>query len=477
MRPLTLPARIAFIFSVVSTVGILFIGGSVTGLIYIKTEADIEQSLTKKANEIVQEHIAIDSGEIRYKTGTDGQSLSARLRDYDVSLLILDAGNVPVATYGIYRNFSDRNELTSYLNDIIRSVSIQKPSTYLDRTFGSSPLYDTYTRTLQYRGKVVGIMQVAKEATMVGTLADTIRIVLLLVMPLGIVCSILIATAMSRLLLRPLMKFISGVESIDSENLPSELPTYGTSSVEVHILSRVFSAVLGRIRDSMDRQKEFITNASHEIKTPLTRVASNLDVALLDIPKKYTDAHARIREARDEMVQLGDVTDALLSLSMISVKDIPIKSSHSIRVRSFLKNILRKYEPRIEEKKLDVTIDILDSDCIFMDENHATILFANIVSNAVKYNISNGTIFIRGQSDGDTYCLIIENTAGRMSKHDAGHAFDRSYRGINSERIMGTGIGMSIVKDICRFYAFTSSTMIHGTRFVTTIENIPTTHL
>jgi K+-sensing histidine kinase KdpD len=186
------------------------------------------------------------------------------------------------------------------------------------------------------------------------------------------------------------------------------------------VISLTSSLMVAKIALSPLTKAESI---SHELKTPLTRAVSSLQLIAEDSPQKLRES---INKVTQELIQLGGNVDTLLTLSLYKKKNIALKRTSNIE-REFerVKNILPsnlKFFCKIA-KDLNVPIS----------SNFINIILRNLLDNAVRYNKPGGYIKFIAQKFPDSWELMLEN-----SKNESG-------------RRMGYGLGMTIVREICHF--------------------------
>jgi two-component system OmpR family sensor kinase len=247
----------------------------------------------------------------------------------------------------------------------------------------------------------------------------------------------------------PLRKMVGVIEKIEYDSLESLLPLDGHPSDELTHLSLKFNDMLTRLNDMAERQKAFTANASRELKTPLSRAISSLDLLYQD------SAHNKdeIRLIRDDLFEINNLIERLLLLTRLK-KDIHMEKSRSVSLLNFFVDLKARLEPQLIKKQLTLVIDSPEKAPLLIPKEYLSIIFSNIVLNAIKYSPPNRHIYITAAHAGSEMVISVKDEGIGMDKNDLERMFDRFFRG-KGTRENGYGIGLSLVKQICDLYNIT----------------------
>lgn len=196
--------------------------------------------------------------------------------------------------------------------------------------------------------------------------------------------------------------------------------------------------------ESYKKQKQFITNASHELKTPLTIISTDLELIEMDAGKsEWTES------IKDQVERLTNMTNQLVFLSKMEEDDIKITNMVEFSISDVLSQTLDTFSPSFTKAKLtlDTNIEkeiIYKGNMTFISE-----LFQIFLENALKYTKEEGKVFVSLSKD-KKISLIFKNDVKNGSKIDVNQLFDRFYRGEYIAK--GSGIGLSIAKEIVRIH-------------------------
>ena len=194
------------------------------------------------------------------------------------------------------------------------------------------------------------------------------------------------------------------------------------------------------VNESYLKQRRFIQNAGHELRTPLTVISANNELnEIINGESETTVAIAKQTSKLTNMVQ------SLITLSMLE-EDRRIKTISKFNISNDLNEIIDSFSTIIKDKNLNLELEI-DKDLLYIgEEGLIKILFSIIIDNALKYAIS--FIKIKLQEDGKNILFSCTNDDQSLNLGPHPEIFERFYRAPGQENKTGSGIGLSIAKDI-----------------------------
>lgn len=211
-------------------------------------------------------------------------------------------------------------------------------------------------------------------------------------------------------------------------------------SILIYYISLKFvSRTLKPVEENISNMEQFIHNAGHELKTPISVIKSYLQLAKLK--KNYDEAS---QESIIELDKMNNLIQALISLSTLKWDTEKSKVNLNISI----KNIVKTFEEAIEEKHLK--IEIIENTVLELEINqeYFNIFFTNFFTNAIKYNKPLGKIIITI----DKNSLEIKDTWKWINGENISKIFDRFYQESEWREENSSGIGLSIVKKIADIY-------------------------
>ena len=267
----------------------------------------------------------------------------------------------------------------------------------------------------------------------------------------------LMSKRMADSILKPLQEISAVIRKADFGKEKIEFQNYSYSELqEITDALQTMNNQIAKNLENLEREKqirqEFFTNASHELKTPLTSIRGYSELlrqhAITD-PDQIDHCLDCVLKESDHMTKL--IND-ILTISKLEAKDYVAQKSH-IKLKDLLENVLNSLSVQAKAMNLDI-----DASCenvtVYANLDHIQGILYNLISNAIKYNKPNGKIIIIIKERLDNILIKVMDTGIGISKEDQEKVFQRFYR-VDKQRskiVAGTGIGLAIVKHIVQFY-------------------------
>ncbi len=267
----------------------------------------------------------------------------------------------------------------------------------------------------------------------------------------------LMSKRMADSILKPLQEISAVIRKADFGKEKIEFQNYSYSELqEITDALQTMNNQIAKNLENLEREKqirqEFFTNASHELKTPLTSIRGYSELlrqhAITD-PDQIDHCLDCVLKESDHMTKL--IND-ILTISKLEAKDYVVQKSH-IKLKDLLENVLKSLSVQAKAMNLDI-----DASCenvtVYANLDHIQGILYNLISNAIKYNKPNGKIIIIIKERLDNILIKVMDTGIGISKEDQEKVFQRFYR-VDKQRskiVAGTGIGLAIVKHIVQFY-------------------------
>lgn len=208
------------------------------------------------------------------------------------------------------------------------------------------------------------------------------------------------------------------------------------------------------VSKAWDQQKQFIADASHELKTPLTVISTNTDV-ILSNPDDYVKNQTKwLNYIKNETLRMSNLVNNLLCIAKYDANKTIIKFN-KFDISNITANICLQYEPLIFENNKKLLTDIDDDLTIIGDEDQIRQLINILMDNALKYSLNDGIIKISlKQIKQSNICLTVSNSSETIPQEQLDKIFDRFYR-VDSSRNRktgGSGLGLNIAKSIVEMH-------------------------
>lgn len=205
------------------------------------------------------------------------------------------------------------------------------------------------------------------------------------------------------------------------------------------------------VSEAWDKQKQFVADASHELKTPLTAINTNIDVLLSKGENKIKDEEKWLRYVKTEVQRLSELTGNLLFMAKVD-SDIPVEKS-MVSVSEIVESAVLNLEAVAFEKGVEIKSDIESDISGMVSSSQITRLILILMDNAIKYSPRNEAVYVSLKKQGKDHAeLSVKNMGSVIKKEDFEKIFDRFYRVDESRSTSGYGLGLSMAKEIVKIH-------------------------
>ncbi len=245
---------------------------------------------------------------------------------------------------------------------------------------------------------------------------------------------------------RPLHRISTAIESVTEGYTDDVL--HEDTFTETRQISESFNKMLGRLKQLDESREEFVSNVSHELKTPMTSMKVLADSLLEqdNVPvEMYQEFMGDIAKEIDRENQI--ITDLLSLVKMDKTgQNINIQS---VNINDLLEQILKRLKPIADKKNVEIVMESFRPVSAEIDETKFSLAISNLVENAVKYNHDNGWVHVSLNADHKYFYIKVEDSGIGIPEADQAHIFERFYRvdKSHSREIGGTGLGLAIARN------------------------------
>lgn len=203
------------------------------------------------------------------------------------------------------------------------------------------------------------------------------------------------------------------------------------------------------LQDAVEKQKRFTTDVSHELKTPLTAIRTELEVALREKKLTLKEAKSLLQSNLEEVVSLQKLAENLMLLNRYSQAHNGLHFT-KLNSREVIEGAIKKLKPLAKGKKIKIAIKLADTN-IKTDAQSLGELVVILLDNAIKYSPTGSEVVISSEVAKNNLILKVTDQGIGIAKKDQKHLFDRFYRADtsrNKTKAGGYGLGLAIAKEI-----------------------------
>lgn len=323
--------------------------------------------------------------------------------------------------------------------DLMQLWSILEESQQGEEIVGgklSSILY--IAEPIQSNGQILGVIVVAHMSTGEREEAFKTLIVVIKVMVWVLLVTLLLTWWVAGRVLTPLRRLAETAQAISESDLTQRLSVHGGG--EIAELATLFNEMMDRLQAAFASQREFVNDAGHELKTPITIIQGHLELMGED-PEERRETLTLVM---DELGRMNRLVNDLLLLAKAERPDFLVLET--IDVRKFTEELYAKVAVLADRHW---QLEAVGRGSIVIDRQRITEAIVNLVHNATQYTQVGDKISIGSSLRGDRVCFWVQDTGEGIPVSDQQRIFDRFARASgNCRRSEGSGLGLSIVQAI-----------------------------
>lgn len=423
-----------------------------------------------------------------YLTDTTSEVVNAELSQlsdlYDGRVIVIDQScNILKDTYGI----SEGKTMIS--EEVMLCMKGQTASNYDDKNHYievTMPIVETVKATDENLGEgektqseeaqtlVRGVMLISVSTENIQKNIDILRSQATILQILTAILLVGLAWVLSHVLVKPFDRVTNAIRDVKDGFQTEQINV--TDYVETEHILNAFNELLGRMKLLDESRQEFVSNVSHELKTPITSMKVLADSLLMqeDVPVElYKEFMVDIA---DEIDRENKIINDLLSLVKMdkTAADMNIENRN---LNELVELILKRLRPIAKQRNIDVLFESEREVFAEVDEVKLTLAVSNLVENAIKYNNEYGYVKVTLDADHQFATIVVEDNGIGIPEEAQEHVFERFYRvdKSHSREIGGTGLGLAITRNAILMHRGSvkiESEENRGTRFIVKIPVI-----
>ena len=314
--------------------------------------------------------------------------------------------------------------------------------------------------------QIQGVMLMTISTIEIGDMMAELEQKGMMLIGIIVVLSVFLSWLLSTILVKPLARVTKAIEDLTDgmQDDAISVPDY----TETELITDAFNKMVNRMKILDESRQEFVSNVSHELKTPLTsmKVLADSLVGQQGVPEElYQEFMGDITAEIDRENKI--ITD-LLSLVKMDKKAADLNITH-MDINQLLEDILKRLRPIADKRNIDLILDCFRPVEADVDEVKFTLAISNLVENGIKYNVDEGWVRVTLDADHKDFFVTVEDSGLGIPEESIERIFERFYRvdKSHSREIGGTGLGLAITRS--------SIAMHHGIIKVSSKEGEGTT--
>ncbi len=262
--------------------------------------------------------------------------------------------------------------------------------------------------------------------------------------PLLLAAGFLLAYMLTATALRPVESMRKKAEQIEAEDSSGRLPVPAAKD-EIGRLGTTLNELLGRLEESIERERAFFADASHELRTPLAMLRMELELALRQ-GRTREELEAALRSASAEAERLSRLAEDLLVLARAEQGQLALEPM-TFSAGEALEAVAERYRTRGRAEQRDLVVEEAGRELtIYADRHRVEQALGDLVDNALRHGA--GKIELRAARGTDTVELKVSDQGAGFAADTLARAFDRFTQGDTARGGQGAGLGLAIVKAI-----------------------------
>jgi two-component system sensor histidine kinase MprB len=414
----SLASRVTLLATIAVGLAVGFVAAGAYVTMRMQLQSTLDESLLERANQAAEAGLLANTAGHGIPSGVLGAA--------DVRIIFLSVGRTPVS--------ADSGPALELGNPELQVLTGKSPHSV--RTVTANGNHWRVATVPSGEGKALVIAQSLEPQERV---LAKLGVVMLLFGLAGVIAATMAGWAVARNGLRPVRRLTTSVEHIARTEDLTPLPIEGAD--EIARLATAFNQMLAALSASRDRQRQLVADAGHELRTPLTSLRTNIDLLSQADTAGGLPPEARAEVLEDLRAQTEELTTLIGDLVELA-RDEPL--THVVESVD-LSDIVDRAVVRVRRRAPGVTFDVATTPWWVVGEPAALErAVTNLLDNAAKWSPPGGTVTVR-LTDGE---VCVDDQGPGIAPEDLPHVFDRFYRSEESRSMPGSGLGLSIARQV-----------------------------
>ncbi len=424
---------------------ILFLVGTIPAVILSAAflSAYRDQSLARLGSDVTNQCqiLATQIGSANYLDDPSNETLTGELMQlatlYDGRILIIDQNfQILVDTYALEEG------RTMLAEEVIKCFKGESTSHYVSGRF----IEMTVPVTGSGEDKTItGVILASASTDSMNARLEDLRNFADIWLAVGSICVMALAFLLSNWLVKPLRHMNKFIGDLVEGALDGDLDIHDCTETEN--ISNTFNSLLAKLRLMEESRQEFVSNVSHELKTPLASMKVLADSLLVQEGAPVELYQEFMQDIAEEIDRENTIISDLLTLVKTDRK-VTKPNVEVTNVNEFLEQILKRLRPIAEKANIEMVFESNRSVSAEIDVTRLSLAFSNLVENAIKYNHENGWVRVSLDADHKFFYVKVSDSGMGIPEEALDYIFERFYRvdKSHSREIGGTGLGLAITR-------------------------------
>jgi len=387
--------------------------------------------------------------QVGYLTAPDSPEVNAELslisEIYYGRIIIVDSNlNIVKDTYGLEEG------KTLISEDVIKCFK-GTSSTYQNHENNYIKMTIPIAYNTSEDKNIVGVIIMSFTTNDIQTILSSLEQKIIIFSVTLAIMILVFAIYYSQRLTKPLKSVINSIERLSEGYMQEEVSIKGYYEIEK--ISEAFNQMISRLQKLESSRQEFVSNVSHELKTPITSIKVLADSLLLQENAPVELYREFLMDINDEIERENKIINDLLSLVKLD-KTVGDMNINSININDLLELILKRLRPLAKRLNIEMIFESFRPVIAEVDEVKLSLAISNLIENAIKYNIEDGWIRVSLNADHKYFFIKVADSGIGIPVESQDYIFERFYRvdKARSRETGGTGLGLSITKNAIQMH-------------------------
>ena len=296
-------------------------------------------------------------------------------------------------------------------------------------------------------GEITYVLFAVSSVSDIYSAMASIRLIGAAIIVILLIIVLFFAVFLSYTTAKPFKNINATIARIDKGHMTDEINLHGCSEVET--ISGSFNKMLERINQLETSRQLFVSNVSHELKTPMTSMKVLADSLLMqgDVPNEMYREF--MGDLSNEINRENEIITDLLTLVKLDNASLSLNISQT-NINGLVESILKMVKPLAKQKNIDLVLESFRPIIAEVDDVKLSMAISNLVENAIKYNNQEGFVHVSLNSDRTYFYVKVQDNGKGIPSESIPRVFDRFYR-VDKARDRatgGSGLGLAITKSI-----------------------------